>query len=160
VRSLIQAAWEPLADEVSLSRVGSLHALRRGLAPEPRPSILLAAHMDAIGFMVTTVVDGFLRFTRIGGHDPRVLPGQAVTVFGRQPLPGYIVQPPARLLPAHVQEGTLPMEYLWIDVGLTPADVSRWCAGDGSSLNRSWIPPARRCVFSDNRASVVVVTTA
>ncbi len=162
VRSLIQAAWEPLADEVTVSRVGSLHALRRGQAPEPRPSILLAAHMDAIGFMVTAVVDGFLRFTRIGGHDPRVLPGQAVTVFGRQTLPGYIVQPPSRLLPPHAQEGTLPMEYLWIDVSLTPAEVARLVrVGDVVAFAQPPLDTAGEtlCGHSlDNRASVAVVT--
>ena len=51
-------------------------------------SLLLAAHMDAIGLMATMVQDGFIRFTEIGGVDPRILPGQKVIVHGRRDLPG------------------------------------------------------------------------
>ncbi|MBU3982252.1 MAG: hypothetical protein KJ985_01940, partial [Proteobacteria bacterium] len=54
-REVIEAAWLPMVDEVSVSPLGSLHALRRGSGSEPRPSILLAAHMDAIGLMVTGI---------------------------------------------------------------------------------------------------------
>jgi endoglucanase len=83
-REVIRAAWEPLVDEISVSPIGSLHALRRGTGPEPRPSILLAAHMDAIGLMVTGIQEGLLRFTEVGGVDPRILPGLRVTVHGRE----------------------------------------------------------------------------
>ena len=162
VRSLIQEAWSPLADEISLSRVGSLHALRRGAAPQPRPSILLAAHMDAIGFMVTKIEAGFIRFTEIGGLDPRVLPGQPVTVYGREVLAGMIVQPPGRLLPPEARDGTVPMEYLWIDVGLTPAEVSRKVrVGDVVSYAQTPLDTAGETLCGhtvDNRASVAVVT--
>ena len=72
VREVIARAWQPLVDELSTSRLGSLHGLRRGVGSDPRPRILLSAHMDAIGLMVTQVKDGFLRFTQIGGVDPRV----------------------------------------------------------------------------------------
>ena len=67
VREAIADAWRPLVDEFSISRLGSLQALRRGKGPDPRPSILLAAHMDAIGLMVTGIEDGLLRFTMVGG---------------------------------------------------------------------------------------------
>ncbi len=56
--------------------------------------------MDAIGLMVNAIIDGFLRVTSIGGIDVRVLPGQMVTVHGRQELPGMIVPTPPRLLPS------------------------------------------------------------
>lgn len=66
---LIERQWRPLSDELSLSRLGSIHALKRGYGPVPRASILLAAHMDAIGLIVTHVQDGFLRVDAIGGVD-------------------------------------------------------------------------------------------
>ena len=55
---LILERWRPLADEIHTSRLGSIHALRRGDAPAPRPSLLLSAHMDSIGMMVTAVESG------------------------------------------------------------------------------------------------------
>jgi len=62
-RRLIKDAWTPLVDEVSISKLGSLHALRKGHGPEPHPRLILAAHMDAIGLMATGVVDGLILFT-------------------------------------------------------------------------------------------------
>jgi tetrahedral aminopeptidase len=50
--------------------------------------------MDAIGLIVTAVVDGLLRVFRVGGVDPRILPGTPVLVHGRRPLPGVMVIPP------------------------------------------------------------------
>ena len=94
VRNLIEEAWRPLTDEMHISRLGSLHALRRGTAPAPRHSLLVAVHMDAIGLMVSGIVDGFLQVTMVGGVDPRVLPGQLVTVHGREHLPGVVVELP------------------------------------------------------------------
>jgi endoglucanase len=99
IRQIISDAWRPLVDEVTVSRLGSLHALRRGSAAEPRPRILLAAHMDAIGMIVAGIEDGFLRFTHIGGIDPRILPGQRVRVHGRQVLTGVVALAPDRLFP-------------------------------------------------------------
>jgi len=125
VRKLIENAWRPLTDEIHVSRLGSLHALRKGSIPNPRPSLLLAAHMDAIGLMVTSLVDGFIRLAEVGGVDPRVLPGQLVTVHGRKDLPGVIVQPPAYLLPAEVRSSAVPLKYLFVDVGLAPVQVER-----------------------------------
>lgn len=166
VRSLIQAAWEPLTDELSTSRLGSLHGLRRGSlaweGPEPRPSLLIAAHMDAIGLMITGVVEGLLHVTGVGGLDPRVLPGQLVTVHGREDLPGMIVQPPAHLLPAEFRENPVPLQYLLVDVGRLPGDLAGLVRiGDLVSFAQ---PPleidsevlAGRSL--DNRASVAALT--
>ncbi|HEX9617114.1 MAG TPA: M20/M25/M40 family metallo-hydrolase [Anaerolineales bacterium] len=162
VRSLIEAAWEPLADELSASPLGSLHGLKSGSGAEPRQSVLLAAHMDAIGLMVTGVVQGFLRVTEVGGLDVRVLPGQLVTVHGREDLPGVIVQPPARLLPAEAQNGPVPLKYLLVDTGLQPDRVQALArVGDLVSFSQ---PPLelRGDTLSghslDNRASIAAVT--
>ncbi|HSQ27550.1 MAG TPA: M20/M25/M40 family metallo-hydrolase [Anaerolineales bacterium] len=162
VRSMIEQTWQPLVDEVHASRLGSLHALRKGNLPEPRPSILLAAHMDAIGLMVNGVVDGFLRLTSIGGLDPRVLPGQLVTVHGRVDLPGMIIQPPAHLLPAENEGKTVALEYLWVDVGLLPAQVKRQVRiGDLVSFAQQPFEMGKDFLAGhslDNRASVAAVT--
>jgi endoglucanase len=125
VRKIIAAAWQPLADELHTSRLGSLHAFRRGTGPEPRSSLLIATHMDAIGMMVTGIRGEFLRLTKVGGVDSRVLPGQLVTVHGRQDLPGLIVQPPAHLLPPDNQEGPVTLGNLLVDTGLESGELAR-----------------------------------
>ena len=162
VRELIEEAWRPLVDDWSVSRLGSLHGLVKGSAPEPRPSLLFAAHMDAIGLMVTGLLDGFLRLTDVGGVDPRVLPGQLVTVHGREDLPGVIVQPPAHLLPSKESNGPVALEYLLVDVGYLPEHVQRLVrVGDLVSFAQPPIEMGGEVLVGhslDNRASVAALT--
>ncbi|HEX6302926.1 MAG TPA: hypothetical protein VFZ76_01970 [Anaerolineales bacterium] len=162
VRALIEEAWQPLTDEISLSRLGSLHALKRGSSAEPRPRILLAAHMDAIGLMVTGVVADFLRITEIGGLDARVLPGQPVTVHGREDLPGMIVQPPAHLLPEVARNGPVELKYLLVDTGLRARELQRQVrTGDLVSFAQPPMELQGETLAGhslDNRASVVALT--
>ncbi len=162
VSEAIAEVWKPLVDELSLSRMGSLHALRKGRATQPRPRLLIATHMDAIGLMVTTVVEGLLRFTAVGGVDPRILPGQRVVVHGRRPLPGVVVQPPLHTLPAEVQNGAIGMEYLLVDTGLSPQQVKRLVhPGDLISFDQPPLELGGETLAGhslDNRASVAAAT--
>ncbi len=162
IREVVEAAWQPITDELSVSPLGSLHGLKNGVASEPRPTILIAAHLDAIGMMVTSVVGGFLKVTEIGGLDPRVLPGQLVTVHGRQDLPGVIVQPPAHLLPAAVREGPVPLKFLMVDTGLRPQRINQLVrTGDLISFSQEPIQLQSDTLAGrslDNRASVAALT--
>ncbi|MEZ0396731.1 MAG: M42 family peptidase [Anaerolineales bacterium] len=162
VAEMIRARWAPLVDEISLSRVGSLHALRKGTAAEPRPSVLIATHMDAIGLMVTRIEAGFLHITQVGGVDARVLPGQRVTVHGRQDLPGVVVQPSPRLLPPGFEESPVPLEYLLVDTGLPPRRVDDLVrVGDLVSFAQPPLELAGETIAGhtlDNRASVAALT--
>jgi tetrahedral aminopeptidase len=63
----------------------------------------------------------FLRVASIGGIDARVLPGQLVTVHGRQDLPAVMALPPAFLLPKAKRDSVAPLGELLVDTGL-PAD--------------------------------------
>jgi putative aminopeptidase FrvX len=162
VRDLIDEAWLPLVDEVHTSRMGSLHAIRYGTAPEPRNSLLVTAHMDAIGLMVTGIVEGFLTLTAVGGVDGRVLPGQIVIVHGRQDLPGVIVQPPPHLLPSNSIGKSVAHKYLLVDVGLHPAQVERQVRiGDMVSFAQPPLELGEGLLAGhslDNRASVAALT--
>ena len=162
VSQIIEETWRPLVDELAHSRLGNLYGLKRGSGEEPRPRILLAAHMDAIGLMVSGIVDGYLRLVEIGGLDARVLPGQRVTVHARQDLPGVIVQPPAFLLPEEAQNGPVPLQYLLVDVGLPPEEVeSQVRVGNVISFAQPPLELAGETLAGhslDNRASVAAVT--
>jgi endoglucanase len=162
IRQLIENAWKPLADEIEVSRLGSLHALHRGKGPEPRPKILFAAHMDAIGLMVTSLEEGLLRVTMVGGIDPRILPGQPVTVHGREELPGVIVQPPLHLLPPESNRGSVPINQLFVDTGLLPNRVQSMVRiGDLISFAQPPLELQDGTLVGhtlDNRASVAALT--
>ena len=161
-REVIEAAWLPVVDEVSVSPLGSLHALRRGSGSEPRPSILLAAHMDAIGLMVTGIQDGLLRFTEVGGVDPRILPGLRVTVHGRKNLPAVVVQPADYLLEPSQRGKSVAMDYLFIDTGLEEIEVDELVrVGDLISFAQEPLELSGKTIVGhslDNRISVAAIT--
>jgi putative aminopeptidase FrvX len=163
IRAVIASAWTPLVDELSTSPLGSLHGLKRGSGPEPRPRILLAAHMDAIGMMVTRVTsDGFLYLTEVGGVDPRILPAQPVTVHGRRDLPGVIGQPPDHLLPPALNGKPISMQHLVVDTGLSAEEVNQLVRpGDLVSFASQPLELPDDLLAGhtlDNRASVAAVT--
>ncbi|MBN1537960.1 MAG: hypothetical protein JW908_14570 [Anaerolineales bacterium] len=162
VRQVIKNIWLPLCDEIETSRLGSLHALKRGTAPQPRPSLFLSAHMDEIGLMVTGIVDEFLRFTTIGGIDGRILIGQTVTVHAKTDIAGVIVPPPRQLLPPDLQPGSLPIQYMLIDTGFDRRQVKRLVnVGDRISFAQPPIEIADDILIGhplDNRASLAAIT--
>lgn len=165
VRRTIEDAWRPLTDELRISRMGNLYGLRRAERSKDNsqpPAMLFAAHMDAIGMMVTGLVDEFLRLTSIGGLDPRILPGQLVTVYGRQELTGVVVLPPARLLPQDAANSASRLDYLLVDVGLAADDVASLVGvGDLVSFAQEPLEMGGDLLAGhslDNRASVAALT--
>ncbi len=131
---LISEKWKPLVDDLTVSRLGSLHGLKKGSGPLKegqtwRPSILIATHMDAIGLMVTSVNGEFLHITQVGGVDPRILPGTPVTIHGTgsgktEELFGVMVQPPARSLPPGPADAPIPLKDLLVDAGLSARETA------------------------------------
>ncbi|MCX6067848.1 MAG: M20/M25/M40 family metallo-hydrolase, partial [Chloroflexi bacterium] len=166
---LIEEKWRPLVDELTVSRLGSLHGLKKGCGAEKRPSIMIATHMDAIGLMVTQIVDGFLHFTQVGGIDPRILPGTPVTVHATgggetEELYGVVAQPPARALPASVGEGPVGLNDLLVDVGLSAKEAAaKINIGDLISFATEPVDLSGDVISGhtlDNRASVAALTVA
>jgi endoglucanase len=162
IREIVQEAWAPLTDELSVSKIGSLYGLKTGRGEPPRRRVLISAHMDAIGMMVTGIQDGLLRFTEVGGIDHRILPGQRVTVHGRADLPGVVVQPPAHLLPEAAGDGPVEMKYLLVDVGLRPDAVEEKVrVGDTVSFAQEPLELSGEALAGhtlDNRVSVAAST--
>ena len=164
VARLIEEKWTSLVDEVTTSRVGSLHGLKKGSGKSPRPAVMIATHMDAIGMRVSKIVDGFLHITKVGGIDVRVLPGAEVTVHAESgdELPGVIAMPSARLLPESVGNDVLEIGYLLVDTGLLPREVEkRVRVGDLVSFANEPVELAGDVISGhslDNRASVAALT--
>lgn len=114
----------PLTDEVYVTRLGSVAGVRR-CGRENAKRLLLDAHLDEIGFVVTGHEEGFLRFAPLGGVDPRMLPDRELVLLTDPPVYGV-----AACLPPHVQKGedmdkTAPIEDLVIDAGLSQEEAER-----------------------------------
>ncbi len=114
----------PLADQVYTTRLGSVVGVRR-CGRDNAPKLLLDAHLDEIGFIVTGHDEGFLRFAPLGGVDPRMLPDREVVILTDPPIHGVVA-----CLPPHVQTGeemdkSLPIKDLYIDAGLSQEEAER-----------------------------------
>lgn len=108
----------PFADEVRTDMMGNLVAVKRCGKPGAK-SLMLDAHMDEIGFIVTAVEDGFLKFANIGGVDPRMLPAREVRVLSDPPLFGVIDTMPPHLLKDEEMGKAIDEDRLCIDIGMS-----------------------------------------
>lgn len=106
---------EAFADRVYADVRGNSYAVLDGGAPR----VLLAGHIDEIGFMVNYVDDdGYLWFAPIGGWDPQVLVGQRVRLNGRAgDVVGVIGKKPIHQMKPDEREKASKIEDLWIDIG-------------------------------------------
>ncbi|MCL2508659.1 MAG: M42 family peptidase [Oscillospiraceae bacterium] len=95
---------------------GNLIVFKKG-RQVPKNKVMLAAHMDEVGFIVTFITDdGYLRFDTVGGIDASVLSGRSVLVGGRL-VPGVIGVKPVHLLKSEEKENYPEKDMLYIDIG-------------------------------------------
>ncbi len=115
VRTLILDEIKPYATSVEVSPLGNIIAFKKG-AKRPKTKLMLNAHMDEVGLIVTHIMDdGLLRFSTVGGIDRRVLCGKAVTVGDG--ISGVIGAKPIHLLEEDEKEKSVPVKDLYIDIG-------------------------------------------
>ena len=109
-----------MVDEVRVDRLGSVIGWRRGRGPR----VMLCAHIDTIGFLVSHIEDeGFLRISPVGGFDPRTLVNQQVLVQGAQDYVGLLgpAEPPIHLQPKGESKKEPKIKDLFVDL-MIPAD--------------------------------------
>lgn len=112
VSEYLRAQAELFADDLRTDALGNLLVYKKG-ASAGKGTLMLAAHMDEVGLIVTDITQaGLLRFACVGGIDRRVLPGKRVEV-GQGALPGVIGLPPA----APGERRAPEVEQLCIDIG-------------------------------------------
>ncbi|MFL0571304.1 M42 family metallopeptidase [Priestia megaterium] len=117
VRSFMRSQIEPLVDEVIQDGLGSLFGVRYN--EEKGPKVMVAGHMDEVGFMVTSVTDkGMLRFQTLGGWWSQVLLAQRVHVVTKKgPITGVIASIPPHLLEESQRNKPMAIKNMMIDVG-------------------------------------------
>ncbi len=108
---------EPLADAVSTDVHGNVTAV---LNPGATMRIMLAGHMDELGFIVHHVDDrGQLHFRTIGGHDSAVAIGQRLWIYGKQRIAGVIGRTAIHLQDETERKKKPEIKDMWIDIGAT-----------------------------------------
>ena len=118
VRNVIRRYFEPLG-EITQDRIGSLICKKIGDAVEPR--VLLAGHMDEIGFMIKHVTkEGFIKFTSLGGWWDQVLLAQRVLIkTSKNDVIGVIGAKPPHLLSVEERKKLVQKKNMYIDIGAT-----------------------------------------
>ena len=114
----------PFADEIRTDVMGNMIAIRRCGKPKAK-TVMLDAHMDEIGFIVTGAEKGFLSFDTIGGVDQRMLPAREVRVLTEPPLFGVIDTMPPHILSEQEQGRSIDADKLYIDVGLSQQEAEK-----------------------------------
>ena len=163
VRELTINLLTPLSDSVRQDAMGNVIALKRGADPAPG-RIMLASHIDEIGLIVSKLEEGFIRFSRVGGFDTRVLPGQEVVVHAQEPLPGVVASRPPHVLSAKERKQVTPTHKLFIEVGLSEDRLAELVSvGDLITIKRETVELQNGFMAGkamDNRASVTAVIAA
>jgi len=164
VASLLAAELEPLVDEVTTDGMGNVVGTRNGTGP----SIMIAAHMDEIGFMVKYIDEnGFLRFVPLGGWSDQMALGQRVFVHGAKgEVMGVIGAKPPHIMDEEERKKIIKIKDMFIDVGASDAENAAALGieiGSPVTLDRAMAPLANDLVTGksfDDRAGVVMMVAA
>jgi len=119
----IAGMFKEYTDEVYISSLGSVVAKRKG-NKDNYGSVMIEAHMDEIGLMVTGIDDkGYVKFTNIGGIDSRILPGCEVIIHGKEDIFGVIGAKPPHLMTDSEMDNAPVKKDLFIDAGYTKKEA-------------------------------------
>ena len=154
IRKLVAAEVRPLADEVKVDALGNLIARKKpNKASKDAKKIMIAAHMDEIGIIVSHIdANGFLRFSAVGGTFPRHLPGGRVRFLNGTV---GVICPEAAL---EKVDQTPPMDKMYIDVGATSKKDCPVKVGDVAAFERPFVENGNRLIAKsmDDRAGVLI----
>ena len=161
VRAIVLKQVESLAEEVKIDPLGNVLVTKPGQKTRRRRSgplrVMLAAHMDEIGFMLTQDEGkGIFRFDTVGGIDIRQVVGKPVWV-GKDHIPGVIGAKPIHLTTVKERQSTISLDTLRIDIGT--AGNSKIKVGDRATFATRYarIGPSIRAKALDDRLGVATL---
>ncbi len=131
-----RAYAKPIADKITTDSHGNVAAI---LNPDAEMKIMLAGHMDEIGFIVHYIGDdGMLYFKTIGGHDPTIIVGQRVWVHGKEKVAGVIGRKAIHLLEDEERKKRPETKDLWIDIGASSREEAEKVVALGDVATYQW----------------------
>ena len=158
VRELVIDELKGLVDEVQVDNLGNVYAIKRG---KESKKVMIGAHMDEIGFIVTHIDDkGFIRFHTLGGFDPKTLTAQRVIIHGKKDIIGVMASKPIHVMTADERNKVAQLSDYFIDTGLTSEEVKELVqVGNPVTREREFIEMGN-CVNGkslDNRLAVFIL---
>ena len=158
VREFVKEQVADYVDEIDIDHMGNLYAIKRG---KESKSVMVAAHMDEIGFMVKHIDDqGFIRFHTLGGFDPKTLTAQRVIVHGKKEVIGVMGSKPIHVMSPDERNKVAKIGDYFIDLGLPKEEVEKIVTiGDPITRERGLIEMGNcvNCKSIDNRVAVYIL---
>jgi putative aminopeptidase FrvX len=117
LRKFVRSQLEPVSDEVIQDRTGGIFGVRKGAEGGPR--IMVAGHLDEVGFITTAITDnGMIKFHALGGWFNQVLLAQRMQIITKNgPIVGVIGSLPPHLLDEETRKKTVDIAAMYIDIG-------------------------------------------
>ena len=116
IRKRILDDIKPYADDIKVDSMGNIIAFKKGTSDSSK-KIILAAHMDEVGFIVSDITeDGFVKFKEVGGIDPRILLAQRV-VIGDNNISGVMGIKAVHLQSPEERKSVIKLKDMYIDIG-------------------------------------------
>ncbi|MBD1380067.1 M42 family metallopeptidase [Metabacillus arenae] len=134
-REVMKKYIAPFADEVATDGLGSLIAKKVGL--DNGPKIMVAGHLDEVGFMVTQIDDkGFIRFQTVGGWWSQVMLAQRVTIVTKKgDVTGVIGSKPPHILSPEARKKPVDIKDMFVDIGASSKEeVLAWGVKPGDQI--------------------------
>lgn len=155
--------FKSYCDKVEVDKFGNIIALKKG--QKSGKKIMVTSHYDEIGLLVKSIDEnGFIRFTNIGGVDPKILLAQEVVIHGKENIYGVIGAKPPHLLNREEAKKALDIKKLYIDTGMSREKLMKIVSiGDFISFKHVFLELQSEMVSSksfDNRCSVVAMLVA
>ena len=124
VREIVLREVASLVGEIKIDNMGNVVAIKKG---KESKKVMIAAHMDEIGFIVTHIDEnGFLRFHTLGGFDPKTLTSQRVIVHGKKDLIGVMGSKPIHIMEPEERGKPVKIKDYFIDLGMSRAEVLKY----------------------------------
>ena len=131
IRDFIIREITPYVTDLRVDPLGSIIAFKKGAA-RAKTDLMLSAHMDEVGLIVTHITDdGKLKFATVGGIDKRILPGKQVLVGT---VPGVIGVKPIHLLKGEERGTAVGIDELYIDIGAADKTEAEGVVSPGDSI--------------------------
>jgi len=148
-------------DETYIDNLGNLVAIKRGMDNPDGKKVMVAAHMDEIGFIVSHIDDnGFVRFNTLGGFDPKTLTAQRVIIHGEKDLIGVMGTKPIHVMSPEERTKMPKTTDYFIDLGMGRKEADKVISiGDPITRERELIEMGNcvNCKSIDNRVSVYIL---
>ena len=158
VREIVIRETESLVDEVRVDNMGNVIAVKKG---KESKKVMIGAHMDEIGFIVTHIDDnGFVFFHTLGGFDPKTLTAQRVIIHGREDVIGVMGSKPIHLMSPEDRNKVPKIKDYFIDTGRSKKELDKIISvGDTITRERELIEMGSciNCKSLDNRVSVYIL---